>query len=62
VRLKYIPIPSSWESQNMRKEQGRYEIMVKIKDKDSRDYGKYLMNKPTNNWVEDNFTSVRVWE
>jgi hypothetical protein len=43
VRLKYIPIPSSRESKHMRKEPGQYEIMVKIQDKDSRDYGKYLM-------------------
>jgi hypothetical protein len=57
VRLKYIPIPSSRESKWEMKERARYEILVKIQDKDSRDYGKTFLYHPCNDWVEENFTN-----
>jgi hypothetical protein len=56
VRLKYTHIPSFQGSAYQTKEQGRYEALVKINEIGSGDYGKYLLYKPTNDWVEENFS------
>ena len=56
IRLKYIPIKSSRESTFAGMERGRYEALVKINDTSSRNCGRTFVYKPTNDWVEDNFT------
>jgi hypothetical protein len=56
IRLKYIPIPSNRDSQFAGKECGRYEALVTVNAKDSRQYGKTILDKPSNDWVEESFT------
>jgi hypothetical protein len=56
IRLKYIPIKSNQKSKWGSKERGRYEALVTINDEESPDFGKTIFYKPTNDWVEDNFT------
>ena len=56
IQLKYIPIPSIREPTKRGSARGHFEALVTIKDKKSLDYGKNKVYKPSNDWVEENFS------
>jgi hypothetical protein len=56
VQLKFVSIPSIRASRKDDHERGYYEALVTVKNKESKDYEKTKLYKPSNDWVEANFT------
>ena len=56
IQLKYVPIPSIREPTRHGCARGHYQALVTIRDKKSVDFAKTKLYKPSNDWVEENFS------